>query len=313
MKKFFTLIIAALFLVTAPAYAQVNSTVHNADAAADAAGASAEKFYATLPQAKGDYKSKRRPILIEGAMNAETEFLVRALKNPVAYRELNWLFVAGTYKNYPVVVARTEQGMANAAASTALAIKKFNPVAVINQGTAGGHDPALKIGDIVVGASTFDYTAIKTAYSEPGAGFDITQQKMRGTYAYDAAKGIFRPYKEYFTDTTLFSMAFAAAKNYRGAGVVSGVIATGNAWLQGRDHIAFLHKKYGSSCEEMETSAVAQICHTADIPFIGIRVLSDNITISQEYVPHVAKSCQEFVLLVAEEYITKFLIPKGGL
>ncbi len=307
MKKFFMLLIAALLMVTAPANAQNSQSIDNADAAADIAGDSAEKFYASLPQAKGDYKSKRRPILIEGAMNVETEILVRALKNPVAYRELNWLFVAGTYKNYPVVIVRTEQGVANAAASTALAIKKFNPVAVINQGTAGGHDPALKIGDIVVGASTFDYTAIKTAYTPKGAGFDITQQEMRGTYAYDAATKKFQPYAEYRADTTLFNMAFAAANNYRGANVVSGVIATGNAWLQGLDHINFLHEKYGSSCEEMETSAAAQICHTAGVPFIGIRVLSDNITTSHDYNPHVAKSCQEFVLLVAQHYIRNIL------
>lgn len=308
MKKFFTLLIAALLMFTAPANAQNSHSIENADSVADVAGDSAEKFYASLPQAKGDYKSKRRPILIEGAMNIEIETLVRALKNPVAYRELNWLFVAGTYENYPVVIVRTEQGVANAAVSTALAIKKFNPVAVINQGTAGGHDPALKLGDIIIGASTFDYTAVKTAYTPAGAGSDITQQEMRGTYAYDATAKKFQPYTEYRADTTLFNMAFAAANNFSGAKIVSGVIGTGNAWLQNLDYIAFLHERYGSSCEEMETCAAAQVCHTAGVPFIGIRVLSDNVIIGQEYTPHVAKPCQEFVLLVAQHYIRNILL-----
>ena len=300
MKKFFALLLTVLFLLTAPAQAQ---TVTHIDAAADRAGESAEKFYATLPQATGDYKSRRRPILIEGAMNSETGTLVRALKNPVAYRELNWLFVAGTYKNYPVVVVRTEQGVANAAASTALAIRKFNPIAVINQGTAGGHDPALKIGDIIVGASTIDYTAVKTAYTPRGAGIDITQQKMRGTYAYDEATKNFQPRAEYRADPTLFNMAFAAANRNGNFNVVSGVIATGNAWLQGIDHIAFLHERYGSTCEEMETCAAASVCQTAGVPFVGIRILSDNININRDYDPDTGVTCQEFVLLVVEQYI----------
>ena len=303
MKKFFALIIAALLWTASTPAQAFEQHIDNADTLADAAGESAEKFFATLPKAKGDYKSRVRPILIEGAMNTETEILVRALKNPVTYRELNYLFVAGTYKNYPVVIVRTEQGMANAAASTALAIKKFNPVAVINQGTAGGHDPALKIGDIVVGAESFDYTAIKTAYSPVGAGIDITNQEMRGTYAYDAASKIFQPYKKYFADTMLFNIAFAVANKHEKFNVVSGTIGTGDAWLQGLDHIKFLHETYGSTCEEMETNVVAQVCQNAGVPFIGIRVLSDNITTSREYIPETANVAQEFVLLVVEDYI----------
>lgn len=306
MKKFFALIIAALLFVTTPAYAQ-DSNVTNADDTADVLNASIESFYATLPVAKGDYKSRLRPILIEGAMNVETEIFVRALKNPVAYRELNYLFVAGTYKDYPVVVVRTEQGLANAAASTALAIKKFNPVAVINQGTAGGHDPALKIGDIVIAHKTFDMFAIKTARSEAGAGAELTNQEMRGTYAYDEGSGTFQPHNEFLADTTLFNIAFAVANSHEEFNAVSGTIGSSDAWLINMDYINFLHERYGSSCEEMETHSAAQVCHNAGVPFIGIRILSDNVTVNDDYVPETATTCQKFVLLVAEAYIRDVL------
>ena len=111
MKKFFALIIAASLFATAPAQAQTQTIL---DAEILMPNKSVEKFYDSLPQAKGDYKSRVRPILIEGAMNTETGVLIRALKNPVAYREQNYLFVAGTYKNYPVVIVRTEIGAAAA-------------------------------------------------------------------------------------------------------------------------------------------------------------------------------------------------------
>ena len=284
MKNFFALILSALIFLSATVHAE-DLGVELSDVSAEPLNATIEKFYVTLPHARGEYKSDRRPILIEGAMNTETEILIRALKNPVAYRELNYLFVAGTFKNYPVVIVRTEIDMANAAASTALAIRKFNPVAVINQGTAGGHDSALKIGDIVVGAKSFDYTAFKSAYSAAGAGIDLTKQENLGTYAYDAATKKFQEHMYYPADSTLFNMAFAVANEHPEFNVVSGVISTGNTWQECIDYINFLHERYGSSCEEMETNAAAQICHTAGVPFIGIRVLSNNVTNSRQYIP----------------------------
>jgi len=293
-------------LIATPAQAE-DLGVELSDISAEEFNASIEKFYSTLPQAKGDYKSRVRPIVIEGAMNTETEILIRALKNPVAYRDLNYLFVAGTYKNYPVVIVRTEIGMANAAASTALAIKKFNPVAVINQGTAGGHDSALNIGDLVIGEHSYDYTAFRSAYTVAGAGIDLTKQENIGTYAYDAASGKFKAYTKYFADPTLLKIAKDTAAANENFNVVAGVISSGNSWLECIDYINFLHEKYGSSCEEMETTSAAQICKNAGLPFIGIRVLSDNVTKTREYVPESAKVAQDFVLLVVENYIRDVL------
>ena len=299
MKKFFALLIAALLWTTFPAQ------VHAVDE--DALTERIENFYSTLPRGEGDYKVRQRPILLQGAMNIETDVLIHALKNPVAYRELNYLFVAGTYKDYPVVVARTEQGLANAAASTALAIKKFNPIAVINQGTAGGHDINLHIGDIVVGAQSVDTSAIKTAYSPAGSGIDLTQQEMRGTFAFDEASGNFQRYTEYHADPTLFNMAFAVANEHENFNVVSGTIGTSDAWLNCVDYIKFLHDKYGTSCEEMETNAVAQVCHTAGIPFVGIRVISNSALTGENFSVESATVAQDFVLLVVENYINKIL------
>lgn len=306
MKKFFAIICAALILVTASASAQTQQE-GNSDVSSKPLNDRIEEFYVTLPKAKGDYKSRVRPILIEGAMNTETEVLIKALKNPATYRELNYLFVAGTYKNYPVVIVRTEIGLANAAASTALAIKKFNPVAVINQGTAGGHDSAFKIGDIIIGGQSFDRAAFKSSYTKEGTGIDLTQQENIGTYAYDRASGKFQAYEKFFPDKTLIDVAKKVAAAHKEFNVAVGTISTANSWINSVDYINFLNKTYGSSCEEMETNAVAQICQNAGVPFIGIRVLSDNILHDNRYVPESAKTCQDFVLLVVESYIRDIL------
>ena len=266
-----------------------------------------EKFLKTLPQKSDRYKSRQRPLLVSGAMNTEISDFVYALKDPVLYRELNYVYVAGTYKGYPVVVSRTEQNEANAAASTALAIKFFRPVAVINQGTAGGHVPGIHLNDIVIGERTINISAYRTEVQSEGTGIDMTLQKMRGTYAYNKESGIFKRQAEYFPDDTLLNVAKSVADNHKEFTAVVGTISTSNTWYNIIDYINFLHKKYGSTCEEMETCAIAQICQNSDTPFIGIRVISNNITNGEPHEVMTAYTGQKFTLLVMEKYIQDVL------
>lgn len=37
-----------------------------------------------------------------------------------------------------MIISKTRMGMSNSAAATALAIERYKPIAIINQGTAGG-------------------------------------------------------------------------------------------------------------------------------------------------------------------------------
>ena len=62
--------------------------------------------------------------------------------------------------------------MANAAAATALAIERFAPCAVLNQGTSGGHAPDLHTGDLVIGETVVNLGAWRTPDRPRGAGID---------------------------------------------------------------------------------------------------------------------------------------------
>ena len=268
-----------------------------------------EKFIAELPVAKCDYKSRQRPILIQGAMTAEVGKLMQALKNPVAYRYLNYVFVAGTYKNYPVVVSRTEIGIANAAVATAFAIEHFNPIAIINQGTAGGYAPNLHLNDIVIADKSINYSAYYEEYSPVGE-FDITKQILRGTYVYDDKKPTeFTISRELDVDEKLLQIAKDTAALNRNWKVTVGTIGSADSWNNAVDHINFLRDNYGMLCEEMETNSVAQVCYTAKVPFIGIRVVSNNIITGEKFDLSTALRCQDFVLLVTDRLIKNI---KGG-
>ncbi len=119
--------------------------------------------------------AQTQPILVQGAMDIETSTLVEALDDAKETTVGSWTFWQGEIDGYPVVVSRTEVGLANAAASTTIAIEHFNPKYIINQGTSGGHDPELYRGDIVVGEASFNMGSYKSEFTEKGKGIDPTK------------------------------------------------------------------------------------------------------------------------------------------
>ena len=316
MRKIFMLLTAILFasnIFLSPNVSAENSTSTPNFVFSNFEGNDAfNKFLNTLPQKKvASYKSKQRPILIEGAMKVEIEKLVHALKNPAVYKILNYVYIAGTYKNYPVIVARTEQGMENSAAVTALAIENFKPCAVINQGIAGGHVAEAEINSIIIGNKYINSSAIITEKLSKGAGIKITPQKMRGTFAYDKDEKTFKINKEYFPDQTLLKIAEEVAATNKNFVTLTGTISSADTWLNGIDHFRYLNETYGSLCEEMETCSAAQICKSSNVPFIGIRAISNNAIISKDFHEETAITSQNFVFLVIEKYISEVLPVKS--
>ena len=104
-------------------------------------------------------------LLVQGAVDSELQLLA-ALRNKKEIAIAAWTFWTGRIGAKSVVVSRTEMGPINAAAATALGIEKFHPAAIVNQGTAGAHNPQLMLWDIVVGERTTDYGAFKSAHRD---------------------------------------------------------------------------------------------------------------------------------------------------
>ena len=254
-----------------------------------------------------DYKSDKRPILLQGAMDIEMQDMVKTLTDTTEYTIGQWYYVAGQLDGYPVVVSRTEQGLANAGASTALAMEYFNPVAVINQGTSGGHDPELHTFDIVLGETTVPSAAWMTEASAKGTGVDYKAMTMNGVYAYDKNQKTFVKEVKYPGDETLLNCAQAVAETYNKGKVVKGVISSSDEWNNQIDRMLFLHELNGSSCEEMESNSVAQVCKTYNVPYLGIRILSNTGIYGEDFNPETGSACQEYVLNVAKNYIQTVL------
>jgi len=55
----------------------------------------------------------------------------------------------------------------------------------------------------------------------------------------------------------------------------------------------------------METASAAQIASQMGVPFLGVRVVSDNALIGVPFDPKTAEACAAFVYEAAKSYIVK--------
>lgn len=250
----------------------------------------------------------RRPLLIQGAMDVETEIMMAVLENKEDVTLGAWKYTKGTLDGYPVVISRTRIGMTNAAASTVLAIEHFNPVAILNQGTAGGHDPALHKYDIVLGKEVVNMGAYKTNFVEKGKGIKPTEWIPMTLEVMDVETGEAIELASFKGDEKLLEVANRVKDTYKKGKVVEGTIGSADEWNKEIDRILWLNKTLGTSAEEMETAAAAQIAETYNIPFLGIRILSNNEVHKEMYDRTTGEDSQAFTLEVARTYIKDLLV-----
>jgi hypothetical protein len=94
-----------------------------------------------------------------------------------------------------------------------------------------------------------------------------------------------RTMRRFAGDEQLLSAARAVRGQYRKGQIVEGVIASSEVWNSELDRIQSLHARFGTTAEEMEAASSAQIAGLFEIPFLGIRVVSNNITNGEEVRP----------------------------
>ncbi|MEY8348210.1 5'-methylthioadenosine/S-adenosylhomocysteine nucleosidase [Bacillus cereus] len=257
---------------------------------------------------KSEAKSKeaQNPILIQGPMPIEAEKFAKRLKDVKEEKSGTFVFYKGTVDNYPVIVAKTGKGMENTAAATAIAIEKYKPKAIINQGTSGGHDPNLNVFDIVLGKKVANIGSLKTTNMNENQGMDPSKWISMDLMASEGSAGEdpnAEKIRYYQGDKDLLAAANAVKDKYTKGKVVEGTIGSADLWNNEVDRIKWFHTKYGTSVEEMEGAAAAQIAQAYDVPFLGIRVLSNNKTNNGKYNSNTAAANQEYVYEVVKKYI----------
>ncbi|HEX9637671.1 MAG TPA: 5'-methylthioadenosine/S-adenosylhomocysteine nucleosidase [Acidobacteriota bacterium] len=258
---------------------------------------------------QGQKTPARRPVVVQGAMPEETALLAGRLRDVRVERIGGWTFWRGTVDGYPVIVSKTLKGMSNAAAATAIAAERYRPAAIINQGTSGGHVVQLHVYDIVLGRGAVHLGAFKTAHRGLGQGSNSLEWEPLDLMFSESSAGQdpnARGARRFPADRRLLAAAESVKHRYRHGQVVAGVIGTSELWNSELDRIQRFNREFGTSVEEMETAAAAQVAKRFQIPFLGIRVLSNNIVNEEPYDPKAAGACQEYVYEVIKAVIERF-------
>jgi adenosylhomocysteine nucleosidase len=234
-------------------------------------------FLATLPfllQAKSQERSEATTAIL-GALQEEISLLQAAMEDKTENKILGIPFTVGRLKGRRVVVAVSGIGKVNASVTTTLLLDHFHPSQVLFSGVAGGLNPDLKTGDIVIAA--------KTAQHDLG-NFTANGMERRGVANPLTGK---RNPTFFEADPFLLTTAEKAAARVQLAKirigetehapkVVKGVVVSGDVFVASSEKSQELRKSLGADAVEMEGAAVAQICYQQGIPCLVIRCLSDS-------------------------------------
>ncbi|MBT0882006.1 5'-methylthioadenosine/S-adenosylhomocysteine nucleosidase [Campylobacter sp. 2018MI13] len=236
-------------------------------------------------------------ILIQGAMPIEIDTLVNAMSDKKVVKIGSYIFYEGKIKGRDIVVSRTLIGLVNASAATTLGITYFKPDIIINQGTAGAIVEGLKLGDIVVGDRIYNANSYKTPKSLYTINPLAKEPMIAPLTLLDANNEDLK--NEYFTSNeTLVNKFISLAPK----GVLKVNIASADAFNK---EILMLHlwnKTYNASVEEMESVAAAQVAKAFNVPFLAIRIVSDNLIEDIDYTPSIATKLQELLIKIIDKF-----------
>lgn len=192
------------------------------------------------------------------AEHEELEAIEQIMNIQERKRIFELTFSEGTIKGKKCIVVKGGVGKANAARTTQLLIDKYNPDYIINVGAAGGLNPMLQIGDIVIGETLVQHD------------FDVT--------AFGHAKGYITGVGDrVYADDDLIKKIEETIKNEedRTYKVKKGIIASGDIFCTEYSMRDKIRAKFDADCVEMEGAAIAQVCYLCNVPFVVLRSISD--------------------------------------
>lgn len=196
-------------------------------------------------------------IAVIGAMEEEVIMLRNQLENKKTEIIANSEFSSGTYGGKDVVLLKSGIGKVNAAMSTTILIERYHPDLIINTGSAGGLNPELNVGDLVISDDVCHHDVDATVFG----------------YAYGQVPQMPAAYQ---ADERLIQVAEEAARSLEGIQVKKGRIASGDSFMSDPDRVQMVAEKFpGLQAVEMEAAAIAQVAYQYGLPFVIIRSLSD--------------------------------------
>lgn len=194
------------------------------------------------------------------AMKVEKVAIEEKMTNKTNETIYNLPFIIGKIGNVECILVQSGVGKVNASRTTQILIEKYKPEAVINVGVGGSINPELNIGDVIIAKQVYQHD------------FDIT--------AFDHKIGYVPEVGDYIEcDKNLLNMFYNIIDQIEDKDFKTriGIIASGDQFYTETEKMKEIRSNFNADIVDMECSAIAQVAFLDNIPFIGIRSVSDGL------------------------------------
>lgn len=230
-----------------------------------------------------------KTILIQGAMDTEVSIFLEKLKPSSMQRIAGFEFYFADYKGVQVIISKTGIGIINASTATTIALLRFKPDIVINQGCAGSADKNIGVGQILVGGSAVYINDFKTPPKQDGYGSNSLEWSPTESRSYIVNA------TDWLLDKASYFEKLGRCLNAR--------LGSGDLFSRECDRINYLHSLFGHSSEDMETVASYKICEDFGVSHIAFRIISNNELTLQPKDKSTYAEIQRFVM----EFVDKLI------
>ena len=185
------------------------------------------------------------------AMRKELDLLLPLLHNSEESRMGGMEFHRGTIGVHDVMVMQCGIGKVNAAMGALMLVNHFAPHYVINSGVAGGADLSVHVMDVVAGA--------RVAYHDVWCGPESELGRVQGLPLY-------------FEGSSRLLDLIPERED-----IHKGLICSGDWFVDKKEEVNRIKGDFADALAvDMESGAIAQVCHLCKVPFLALRVISDS-------------------------------------
>jgi adenosylhomocysteine nucleosidase len=186
-------------------------------------------------------------------------------------------FDTGSLDGSDVVLAETGVGKVNAALVTTVLAQSFGCRMVVLSGVAGGLDPDLSVGDVVVADRLIQHDAglLENERLQTYQAGHVPFINPTDRLGYQIDDSVLDTVKGALLSLSLNPLSPRAGGWGGRAEIVYGTVLSGDQYLHSEPTRARLHDEFGALAIEMEGGAVAQVCEAFGIDWVVIRALSD--------------------------------------
>ncbi len=246
----------------------------------------AEKITDTLPRTA-----------VITAFAPEKTAMVALLTDKKIYKLHGAEIVAGTLAGHPVLLAESGVSMVNASLTAQNLIDRFKVERIVFSGIAGGIDPTLHVGDVVVPeewAEPLESIVLRETPEGPKAPGWMADEVLPlplygGTVASKKIDTNHEFHASFKADAALLETArkVAASLKLKACSsdrhcleqppqiLVGGVGVSTMSFVDNAKFRDWLYTAWKARATDMESAAVAQVAYVNGVPFIAFRSLSD--------------------------------------